>query len=179
MKHQIHFLRSEQDPQKRNAFLDQMEREIQSFERQNKTGNPVLDTILTGRSFYCYKHGITMTSVVDGKLLDFMEVVDICNIFGNALENAIESVMRIEDKEKRLIHVTVSQVNDFVMIRIENYYEGEIKSDGQNYFSTKKDPIFHGYGIKSIKYTAHRYDGAVYINTDDHWFDIKIAIPKP
>lgn len=177
MKHQIQFLRSEPDPDKRNEFLDQIEKEIKSFEVQNKTGNPVLDTILTGKSLYCYKHGITMTSVVDGKLLDFMDVVDICNIFGNTLDNAIESVMRISDKEKRLIHVTVSQANGFVMIRIENYFEGTLRTDGEDFISTKLDKSHHGYGIKSVKYTADRYDGAVHINTDNNWFDIKIAIP--
>ncbi len=177
MKHQIQFLKSEQDAEKRNEFLDKLEMEIKSFELQNKTGNAVLDTILTGKSLYCYKHGITMTSVADGKLLDFIDVVDICNIFGNALDNAIESVMRIEDKEKRLIHVTVSQVNGFVMIRIENYYEGVIMTDGDDFITTKEDSKHHGYGIKSIKYTADRYDGAVYISTDNNWFDIKIAIP--
>lgn len=178
MKHQIQYLRNEQDADKRNEFLDMMEKEIKTFEAQNKTGNPVLDTILTGKSLYCYKHGITMTSVVDGKLLDFMEVADICNIFGNALDNAIESVLHIADKEKRLIHVTVSQLNDFIMIRIENYFEGTLRTDGDNYLTTKEDEKNHGYGIKSIKYTADKYDGAVYINTDSNWFDIKIAIPK-
>ena len=178
LKHQIQYLRSEQDPGKQKAFLDRLENEIKSFELQNKTGNAVLDTILTGKGLYCYKHGITLTSVADGKLLDFMEVVDICNIFGNALENAIESVMDIGDQEKRLIHVTVSQVNDFVMIRIENYYEGILKIDGEDYLTTKQNKSYHGYGIKSIKYTADKYDGAVYINTDNNWFDIKIAIPK-
>jgi hypothetical protein len=178
MKHQIQFLKNEQDPVKRNEFLDRMENEIKSFELQNKTGNAILDTILTGKSLYCYKHGITMTSVADGKLLDFMDVVDICNIFGNALDNAIESVMRIEDKEKRLIHVTVSKLNDFVMIRIENYYEGSLFTDGSDYITTKSDKKYHGYGIKSIKYTADRYEGAVYINTDNNWFDIKIVIPN-
>ena len=177
MKHQIQYLRGEQDADKRNEFLDKMEQDIKSFELQNKTGNAVLDTILTGRSLYCYKHGITMTSVADGKLLDFMEVVDICNIFGNALENAIESVLTIEDKEKRLIHITVSQVNDFVMIKIENYFEGDIKTEEGEYLTTKSDKKYHGYGIKSIRYTADRYDGAVYINTDNNWFDMKILIP--
>ena len=177
LKHQIQFLKAEEDATKRNEFLDQMEKDIKSFELQNKTGNPVLDTILTGKSLYCYKHGITMTCVVDGKLLSFMEVMDICSIFGNALDNAIESALRIKDKEKRLIHVTVSQVNDFAMIRIENYYEDILELDGENYLSTKRDKKFHGYGIKSIRYTADRYDGAVYINTDNNWFDIKIAIP--
>lgn len=178
LKHQIQYLKDEQDASKRNTFLDQIENDIKSFELQNKTGNAVLDTILTGKSLYCYKHGITMTCVVDGKLLDFMEVTDICNIFGNALDNATESVLRIKDKEKRLIHVTVSQLNDFVMIRIENYYEDRLEIDGENYLTTKDDKKYHGYGIKSIKYTADKYDGAVYINTDNNWFDIKIAIPK-
>jgi hypothetical protein len=178
LKHQIQYLRSENDADKRNEFLDQLENDIKSFELQNKTGNAVLDTILTGKSLYCYKHGITMTSVIDGKLLDFMEVMDICNIFGNALDNAIESVLNIKDKEKRLIHVTVSQVNNFVMIRIENYYENALMSDGENYLTTKNNKKIHGYGIKSIRYTADRYDGAVYINSDNNWFDIKIAIPK-
>ena len=178
LKHQIGYLRNEEDAGKRNAFLDRLEDDIKSFELQNKTGNAVLDTILTGKSLYCYKHGITMTCVADGKLLDFMEAMDICSIFGNALDNAIESVLRIKDREKRLIHVTVSHLNDFVMIRIENYYEDMLETDGENYLSTKRDKRYHGWGIKSIKYTANRYDGAVYINTDNHWFDIKIAIPK-
>lgn len=178
LKHQIGYLRDEEDANKRNAFLDRLENDIKSFELQNKTGNAVLDTILTSKSLYCYKHGITMTCVVDGKLLDFMETMDICSIFGNALDNAIESVLRIKDKEKRLIHVTVSALNDFVMIRIENYYEDALETDGENYVTTKRDKRHHGWGIKSIKYTADRYDGAVYINTDNNWFDIKIAIPK-
>ncbi|MBE6699564.1 MAG: sensor histidine kinase [Ruminococcaceae bacterium] len=178
LKHQIGYLRDEPDANKRNAFLNRLENDIKSFELQNKTGNAVLDTILTSKSLYCYKHGITMTCVADGKLLDFMEAMDICSIFGNALDNAIESVLHIKDKEKRLIHVTVSQLNDFVMIRIENYYEDVLQTDGENYLTTKRDKRHHGWGIKSIKYTAHRYDGAVYINADNNWFDIKIAIPK-
>ncbi len=177
LKHQIQFLKDEQDAEKRNELLDQMENDIKSFELQNKTGNAVLDTILTGKSLYCYKHGITMTCVVDGKLLDFMKAMDICSIFGNALDNAIESVLRIKDKEKRLIHVTVSQLNGFAMIRIENYYEDILQPNGEDYLSTKQDKKYHGYGIKSIRYTADQYDGAVYINTENNWFDIKIAIP--
>ena len=74
LKHQIAVLRSEQDPDKRNAFLNQMEEEIKQYELQNKTGNHVLDTILTSKSLYCNKHGITLTSVADGSLLEFLEM---------------------------------------------------------------------------------------------------------
>jgi len=106
-----------------------------------------------------------------------METMDICSIFGNALDNAIESVIKLEDKEKRLIHVTVSQQKSFLMIRVENYFEGGLEYAKGQLESTKKEKAFHGYGIKSIRYTVNKYDGAVDIDTKDNWFNLRILIP--
>ena len=177
LKHQIEVLRREQDSEKRNAFLNQMEDEIKQYELTNKTGNSVLDTVLTSKSMYCEKHEITLTSVVDGQLLEFMETMDICSIFGNALDNAIESVLKIENKEKRLIHVAVSKQKAFLMICIENYFEDKLKFSNGQLETTKKDSNFHGYGIKSIRYTVNKYDGAVDIDSKDNWFNLRILIP--
>lgn len=177
LKHQIAVLRSETDPEKRNEFLNHMENEIRQYEAQNKTGNKVLDTVLTSKSLYCAKHGITFTCVADGTLLDFMDIMDICSIFGNALDNAIECELKIADKEKRLIHVTVSQQKNFLILRFENYYEGSLKMKEGRFLTTKKEKEFHGYGIKSIRYTVNKYDGAVSIDTKENWFDLKILIP--
>jgi sensor histidine kinase regulating citrate/malate metabolism len=177
LKHQIAVLRSEQDAGKRNEFLNRMEEEIRQYELQNKTGNSVLDTVLTSKNMYCDKHGITLTSVVQGELLDFMDTMDICSIFGNALDNAIECELKIPDKEKRLIHVTVSRQKNFLMIRVENYFEGNLRYKEGRLATTKKEKEFHGYGIKSIKYIVNKYQGAVSINTDNNWFDLKLLIP--
>lgn len=105
--------------------------------------------------------------------------MDICSIFGNALDNAIECELKIPEKEKRLIHVTVSQQRNSLMIRVENYYEGELKAKEGIFATTKKEKQFHGYGLKSIRYTANKYDGAVDIDTKGNWFDLKILIPMP
>lgn len=113
LKNQIIGLRAEQDPDKRNAYLIEMENDIKSYEAQNKTGNHVLDTLLTIKSMHCIKNGITLTCVADGTLLDGMDVVDISTIFGNALDNAIEYEQQIEEEEKRLIHVSVFAQKDF------------------------------------------------------------------
>lgn len=177
LKHQIGILRKEQDDEKRNAYLDQMEEEIKQYELQNKTGNKVLDTVLTGKSMYCDKHGITLTSVADGTLLEHMDTMDICSIFGNALDNAIESVLKLSDKEKRLIHVTVAKQKNFLMIRVENYFEGDLSVENGKIASTKKNKQFHGYGIKSIEYIVEKYQGALSIDTKNNWFDLKILIP--
>ena len=177
LKHQIAFLRSEEDPAKREAFLNRMEDEIRQYEAQNKTGNKVLDTVLTTKSLYCAKHGITFTCVADGTLLDFMDVMDICSIFGNALDNAIECERKIADKEKRLIHVTVSKQKQFLILRFENYYEEALQYQEGKLVTTKKDKENHGYGLKSIRYTVNKYDGAVSIDTQENWFELKILIP--
>lgn len=103
LKHQIAVLRAEQDQERRNAFLNQMEEEIHQYEAQNKTGNQVVDTILTGKNVICEQFGISMNCVADGMLLDFMDTMDICSILGNALDNAIECEKQIPDPEKRLI----------------------------------------------------------------------------
>ena len=100
LKHQIAALRAEQDPEKRNEWLDAMEDDIKIYESQNKTGHSVLDTLLTSKSMLCNRHDIHLTCVADGALLQFMDVMDICTIFGNALDNAIECELQIPDKEK-------------------------------------------------------------------------------
>ena len=177
LKHQIAVLRSEEDPKKREEFLNRMEEEIRQYEAQNKTGNKVLDTVLTTKSLYCAKHGITFTCVADGTLLDFMDVMDICSIFGNALDNAIECELKIPEKEKRLIHVTVSKQKQFLILRFENYCEETLRYQEGTPVTTKKEKEFHGYGLKSIQYTVNKYDGAVSVNLEDNWFELKVLIP--
>lgn len=173
LKHQIAVLRSEEDPKKREEFLNRMEEEIRQYEAQNKTGNKVLDTVLTTKSLYCAKHGITFTCVADGTLLDFMDVMDICSIFGNALDNAIECELKIPEKEKRLIHVTVSKQKQFLILRFENYCEETLQYQEGTPVTTKKEKEFHGYGLKSIQYTVNKYDGAVSMNLEDNWFELR------
>ncbi|MBE5992257.1 MAG: GHKL domain-containing protein [Paenibacillaceae bacterium] len=179
LKHQIAVLRAEQDSEKRLAFLDEMESEIRTYEAQNKTGNSVVDTILTGKSMTCQRHEIELTSVVDGKLLNFIHVMDICTILGNALDNAIECAIQIEEKEKRLIHVEVLSKKDFVVLRFENYFEGNIQFENNQPATTKANKEYHGYGIKSIKYTVKKYNGWVTIDTKDNWFKLNVVIPLP
>lgn len=177
LKHHIIALRAEEDQEKRAAYLDRMEEEIKTYEAQNKTGNKVLDTLLTSKNLFCMKNHISMTSVVDGTLFDFMDVMDICSIFGNALDNAIECEKKISAWEKRLIHVSAFSQKNFLIIRFENYCENELQFDTELPVTTKDDGQFHGYGLKSLRYTVHKYGGEVNINVEDDWFTLKILIP--
>lgn len=117
LKVQIATIRAERDQAKQDAALAAMESDIRRYEAENKTGNPVLDTLLTSKSLYCQQHGINMTCVADGKLLDFLSTGEICTIVGTALDNATESVAAEPDPEKKLIRVAIYAQNGFVMLR--------------------------------------------------------------
>lgn len=177
LKHHILALRAEQNEDKRSEYLDQMEADIKSYGAQQHTGHPVLDTLLTGKSLNCMKYGIEMTIVADGALLDFMDVMDICSIFGNALDNAIEYEKQLKEQEKRMIHVSVYSQRDFLIIGIENYCEERLRFEKELPVTTKAQREFHGYGLKSVRHTVHKYGGEVDISLKDSWFSLKALIP--
>lgn len=179
LKHQIALLRSEIGSDQKLECLDQMESEIRSYEAQNKTGNKVLDTILTGKSIYCQEHGITLTCVADGHALDFMSIMDLSALFGNALDNAIEGVSKVPEAEQRLIHVSVSRQRGFLRIQIQNRCPEDMVTGDELPGTTKGDRRYHGYGLKSIRATAEKYGGSIAVHGEKGWFDLGVLIPLP
>lgn len=179
LKHQIAVLRSEPDANKRNAWLDEMEASIHDYEAQNKTGNSVLDILLTSKSLYCQKHGITFSIVADGSILNFMDTMDICTIFGNALDNAVECERKIPDKSQRMIHFILTSQKQFILLKLENFCPQQLVFQDGFPVSTKADFENHGFGLKSIRYATEKYGGSVTVGVEDNWFVLKILIPIP
>ena len=121
LKIQIADIRAERDRAKQDAALARMESGIRRYEAENKTGNPVLDTLLTAKSMDCQQRGINMTSVADGSQLGFLSTRELCTLVGAPLDNAIESVLAEPDPEKRLLRVAIYNQSGCVMLRFENY----------------------------------------------------------
>lgn len=178
MKHQIGIIRAERNPEKKAAYLDELEGSIKGYEAQNKTGNGVLDTILTAKSMYCAEHEITLTAVADGTVLGDLDAMDISTIFGNALDNAIESTMTLVDPDRRLIRLALYAQNDLVLIRVENYFEGELLFENGTLVTRKADRDDHGYGLRNIRHTAERYGGSATVHAENNWFVLRVLIPK-
>ena len=177
LKHQIAFLKSHISDEEKTRYLTQMEEEIHQFEDLNRTGNPVLDTIVTSKSILCYKEGITLHCVADGKNLVFMDPMDLTALFGNILDNSMEAVRKIPDPEQRMIRLAISRQKGFVRIVAENRYTGEIVFREGLPLTSKLDPGYHGYGVTSIKTTVEKYGGSTRIQTRDGWFCLSILIP--
>ena len=57
--------------------LEDLKDSIQIYDAVVKTGNEVLDVVLTEKNFYCQANHITMACIVDGAKMDFMETMDV------------------------------------------------------------------------------------------------------
>ena len=103
-----------------NMDREDMEQAIAIQESFMSTGNRVMDVILTTKSLQCQKKKITLNAMVDGDLLADIHVKDICSLFGNVLDNAIEATQQLEDEEKRIITLSVRRRNQFIIVECEN-----------------------------------------------------------
>lgn len=177
LKHYIAALRASPDQAQRS--LAALEEDLRGYEAHAHTGSQVLDTILTSKGLTCTRQGISLTCTVDGALLCFMDALDLSAVFGNALDNAIECEKRLADPEKRMILVYVSARQGFALIRVENYCEDTLSYREGLPRSTKGDPAFHGYGLKSIRYVAEKYGGTMTTKLANSWFTLCVLLPLP
>lgn len=175
LKVQIADIRAQRDRAKQDAALAKMENSILQYEAENKTGNPVLDILLTAKSMECQEKQIRMTSVADGHLLDHLSTREICTLVGTALDNAIESCAAEQDPEKRLIRTAVYAQNGFVLFRVENYCQKpvELGADGLPLRSAHG-----GYDLRSLRAAAQQHGGSMTVHWEDGWFTLRVLLPQ-
>lgn len=178
LKHQIRAIRN-MSKEEIDTYLEEMEDSIRIYEAIVKTGNEVLDTILTEKSLICKERGITVSCVADGSQMDFINTIDLYAILGNALDNAMEAVEKFKHQEKRQIDVMIYRQQNFLVMNIINPIKGNLVYEEELPVSTKGDNRFHGFGLKSMRYIVKKYDGFLNVSEEDGCFSLKILIPIP
>ncbi|MBT1163018.1 ATP-binding protein [Bifidobacterium felsineum] len=157
--------------------IRQVEESIRVYDSIFHTGNEAMDVLLTEKSLYCSANNITLTCMVDGKALDFMDSSDLYALFGNILDNAIESALKCDDPGKRAVSLTVKTVGQLLICEEHNYYIGALTLRNGLPVTTKSDTRFHGFGTRSIAYQVHKYQGELRITGKDGVFSLSAVIP--
>lgn len=115
---------------------------------------------------------------------------DLCVIFGNLLDNALEACQKIPIESDRFINIQAHLVKKCLLIEIINSAEIktipaiEIKTpENVNHYigsnSRVKHPIYikHGIGLRNVKDAIAKYNGTMSINTNDNIFRVSILLP--
>lgn len=141
------------------------------------TSNRGLNVTIYESQLKCISKDIDLSVLIDGDPLQFMKSHHVYALLSNLLDNAIEAVEKIEEKEKRRISLKIYKKNNNIFINVTNFMSSPIKFVGDYPVTLKNDKFSHGYGIKSVVSIVNRYNGNLSLKTIDNQFIIDILIP--
>lgn len=159
------------------AMLDDINKSISIYDTKVATGNKILDVVLTEKSLYCEQNGITFSCMADGGKLSFMSDGDLYCLFGNMIDNALEAVNGIAEKERRIINIVIKCKNDILTVQEDNYFDGELKFEDGLPVTTKDDKNYHGFGMRSLRMIVKKYGGELSAYVTDGVFHLNIIFP--
>lgn len=157
--------------------LSVIEKAVNAYTNSLTTGNDVLDVMLINMSEFCHNHNIQFSYMGNAQSLKQADGMELYSLFGNAIDNAIESVSKIEDENKRIIDLTIKEFGESLIIHIWNYFIGDVQfRDGLPVPSGEED--IHGYGMKSMKMIVDRAGGTMNAYTKGEVFNLDIILPS-
>lgn len=156
-------------------------------------GDSTVNAVLTAKESLMRQKNIKFSAKVEiDRELPF-EKADLCAIFANALDNAVEGCMNLEEP-LREIHLDARLGKGILAVNIKNTCEsahaGERPAQGKNMQAnadpaermqlprtTKKDADNHGFGLKSIQRTVKKYGGNMEIKRKEQSFQLFLYLP--
>jgi len=102
-----------------------------------------------------------------------LEKQDICALFGNALDNAFEAVQKLPVRERK-ITLESRLGKGMLVLRVKNSCEPGSRENGADGLpvTTKKDGTEHGFGLRSIRKVAEKYNGSMEIRRENGEFEL-------
>lgn len=124
--------------------------------------SPIVNAVIASKYEEMKSNDIQMKIAID-ELSDNMgiERMDLCSVFSNLLDNAIEACMKLS--EGRYINIRAKKQTGYLSVAVENSFNGKLHKKNMGYKSSKKNEVEHGYGTKILGMIAERYEGKFYL----------------
>lgn len=161
-----------------NDYIKGINKQLNEFTYIYNTNNIILDIILNDKRNICENKKIELIADINFKECNFIDITDVCSIFSNIIDNAIEACDKIENnKIEKKIRLKGTNVNRLYVLKCENTKLNKINKKNELFMTDKKDKFLHGVGIKSIKASVEKYNGNLELNDLGNKFLVNICIP--
>lgn len=100
-----------------------------------------------------------------------IDIIDLCTIIANLLDNAIEAYTECNDYD---IRINLDYINNSYRIEIANTIKGSVLSGNKTLKTSKSDTKNHGIGIKSVKSRAEKYNGKTQFTEENGQFVARV-----
>lgn len=161
------------DYQRLHDYLDGLKNDFIKVTPQIYTGNHIIDLIVSQKKIMSEQKNITfMPQIMPLSKLPFKER-ELCIIFGNLLDNAIEACEKVMGK--RWISVHIEMQNHLFFIQIMNSInEVPVKCE-KGFLSTKTNKDLHGFGLKSVQRIVDEYEGDILYQIEKDKFNVRLT----
>lgn len=137
------------------------------------SGNTIVNAILADKTEAAESIGAEIR--FQGVVYEDISAVDICTIFANALDNAVEACRKIGGSEPKIITIKCSYVKHIQFICITNPTAKDVKIVNNAVETDKEDKGTHGIGLYNIRRTVAKYNGEFEITCRDRRFTLDIG----
>lgn len=162
---------------KLEQYVEKIEKTVDRLDYIAHTGNSIVDAILNEKLQIAHEKKIQVEYEVSlSEQLD-LEDMDLCVIFANSMDNAIEACEKIEDEGLRNIRLNAVCDRGYFFYNISNSSIGPVKIVNEVVKTNKKDSINHGFGLLNIKQSVERNHGTINIISTDEEFRLEIDVP--
>lgn len=159
-----------------SIYIENIEKKLMSYDNSFDTGNILLDIILHEKKETCCSKNINFSCHINFTKCDFIEVEDVCSIFVNILDNAIEACEKINNDSK-YISLEGKIIEKLFVLKVENSKSNKVNVKKNKVITDKENSFLHGLGLKSIENSVVKYKGETVIDYTEDRFIIKILIP--
>lgn len=170
-------LLSENKVEEALKYIEDTDNRIRNTEAVVDTGLPAIDAIVNSKIKKAAESNIQIQykMLMDSYL--HIDQIDIALLLANALDNAIEAIMRSADVNT-IINAVVASKGSFISIMVENQTSDVLDTELK---TTKADKENHGYGIRQMKVLVEKYDGDLSVehNKDNKTFLLNILLRNP
>lgn len=164
-------------PSENEYYLSELEEKIQQLNDCIHTGSPYLDILIKEKKKICLDNHIELDLQINLCENTVLNPVEICILFGNLFDNAIEASLQIRDLQKRRIEVIAHNKNRNFVIKLENHIDKPLVWSNSRLVTTKSDKYNHGYGMNNIAKLVNEKKGQYSIHAEDNKFQIYIIFP--
>lgn len=141
------------------------------------TGNKAVDALLYQKRKRAEEESIKWECDVQMPKEYFINEFDLCVLFGNILDNALEACGRMRCGESCFINIQARTVKKCFLIEIKNSVDMAEKNTVR--FTNKENPREHGIGLLNVSDVVHEYNGVLNVESEEGIFITSVLIPFP
>lgn len=176
LKHQLKAFTDMSESSERMEYVREVQQAVTIYDAIFHTGSEPLDYVLREKSLIIDEYNVAFSCMANGTLISFMSPADIYALMGNAMDNALECVMR-EKEEERSISLHINQYHDMILLHMENRCSVSPEFEESLPITTKTDKSQHGFGVRSIRYITEKYNGTLSMKVQGGRFLLDILFP--